>query len=632
MVAELDLTGWLAALMAAGDRWDWVSTYLNTSGNAGLTIGADLVRMLLSKGKFAMAADAVMTLAPSAKASDGEPAYLRQAEFAQVLEAVWRGSLTAGVALTLRAALHPLLPFRTDSAAEGAGVLVRLQLLKRAVLRVCTHAGPAVESWQSRDGSSAERREISQQAAALLDKALPASAGGGRSVASVDANVMRSMALEVVGEADAGLSGPSDPASDIMVLAKRGPLMVEVLVLAWAAVAGEDVKWETSKSHIPPIGQELQRMAASLRAIPNAAALVSLTNALHPISAVLPILPGDAKPFTRRKFVLQDLLDVAKARDLTTGDGSPGCGLLLTSALSPETLAELRCEELSGVGAMGGVNGGLARMCVRVAEEGGSKDAVAHARTLLEQWVALGGSRLGNIAGDKRIWRSLVSPTLKRAALEVGAEDLAEQLVCEAFAAVPSAATAGALPWESRSEARAKLEAELSSRGKEACGDVEAFGALSVLGEPSTALSFFTKACLRERPELLVEEAVQALRVMGLGAFKPVTVWGPAAGVLGGGSWVGRVVEILEREVKSSAAEREKFVLCLLRAAASVDPGEAHPLLLVHAHAVLARFAPGESGAVRPPSSEERNAFVEWVKHLRMAFHTRPKPAEGAGG
>ena len=41
-------------------RWDWVSSFMNSSGNAGLTIGADLVRMLLSKGKFAMAGDAVI--------------------------------------------------------------------------------------------------------------------------------------------------------------------------------------------------------------------------------------------------------------------------------------------------------------------------------------------------------------------------------------------------------------------------------------------------------------------------------------------------------------------------------------------------------------------------------------------
>ena len=47
-----------------------------------------------------------------------------------------------------------------------------------------------------------------------------------------------------------------------------------------------------------------------------------------------------------------------------------GCMIKLGTRLAGETLAELRGEELSASGAMGGVNGAMARLCVRVAEEG----------------------------------------------------------------------------------------------------------------------------------------------------------------------------------------------------------------------------------------------------------------------
>jgi hypothetical protein len=589
--------------------------------------------MLLGKGQFWLAGDALMALAPQAEGPKCPPptALIRQGEFAQVLETIFRGSLRAGVAITIRAALHPRPPFRVDSSAPGAEVQVRLQLLKRAVLRVCTHAAGAIECWQSRDGTCPRRRAVRSEAEALLARALPDDAASGRLLALSDPAVTRSVALAAVGAEGESLGEQGDIGAELRELEHRGELMVEVLVLAWAATVGEC----TSPSAAVP---EIQRMAASLRAVPNAAAVVSLMDALVPRASP----GGGAGRFHRRRYVLTELLDAAEARDLAVGAHStgsdnatgkaavPGVGLLVTRSLLGESLAELRAEQLAVVMSAGGINTALARLCVRTADEGDNRGAVLHARFILAQWAERGDS----VAGAQRMWQALVSPSLVCAARAEGAREFGDRLVWEAFVAVPSAGTAAVLPEARRSEASRKLLQDLEARGREVCSEAEAFGALSVLGETALALPLLTKACARAPLPLLANEVTRALRTKGTMAFAETALGGSTQANTGRSSsatWLAQVADTLDRELAGRSGEADRMRLSVLRAAAVIDPGKTHSLLVAHARGVLSRVTAG-AGAVpnaspghgRSPAkgaaklgTDERQEFIEWLKALK---------------
>jgi hypothetical protein len=149
----------------------------------------------------------------------------------------------------------------------------------------------------------------------------------------------------------------------------------------------------------PRLCTELERMCTFLVNALNVGGLISLVNSLHP----KPLHCGGLVR-RRRRDLLAELLKLADSTPSLRDPVAPpselcsavGLGgwvaetavpvadssrLVLTVALEPDTLADLRSDDLSSTSS---VNAAVARFCLRQAQEGKCEEALLQARLLLE--------------------------------------------------------------------------------------------------------------------------------------------------------------------------------------------------------------------------------------------------------
>lgn len=268
----------------------------------------------------------------------------------------------------------------------------------------------------------------------------------------------------------------------------------------------------------PRLCTELERMSTFLVNSLNVGGLISLVNSLHP----KPLHSG-GQVWRRRRDLLSELLKLADStpssrvpvappadaneRCSTVGMGGwvpdkamsvpDSSKLVLTVALEPDTLADLRSDDLSGTTA---VNAAVARFCLRQAHEGRCEEALWQARSLLECAEGnKGGSKKGRIAPAlcDTFWAYIfeVIPYAETA----GNKGLLSDLVIACARRVPCAATAVALA-QHPPEKVSILEMHkfvAAGTGLSSQPFALAFGCYSVLGFKESAIKELSNACRR---------------------------------------------------------------------------------------------------------------------------------------
>jgi len=299
--------------------------------------------------------------------------------------------------------------------------------------------------------------------------------------------------------------------------------------------------------------------------------------------------------------------------------------LVLTAALDAECLADLRGDNLEGTGPD---NAAMSRFVLRQAQEGAVEEAQQHARRLL-LLVRSDGAQTAVRQINAAFWGNLLqlAPFCEDASLQ---RDLAQKC----FLHVPCAASAALLvlhPPQQQTVLESRKHIEKGT-GLSARAWPLGFGALAVLGFKESAMQLLCAACRRSQTKAtLFRECAEILRCLG-----PVALEARSSASAGGvasetsessSSWIASILDATQNFPGCKGfLELEVDVLtAILHTGVLLEPGSMVPHLKRHVetavHKVLTICSRKHSAE---GWSEIRARFVEWLKALKQAYHTRP--------